>query len=192
MQKMNLKLWLMALALVLVAGCAANDLEDPDADPADTTDVETEEERDREAFAAGREGDIDEEDLTEEERAAREAREAAESMADLRDQTVIYFDFDSSDIKRESRDILEAHAAYLASDREASVVLEGHTDERGTSEYNMALGERRAESVKEYLVINNVNRDQLEVVSYGEENPAVDERNEDAYAQNRRVEIVYD
>ncbi len=101
--------------------------------------------------------------------------------------TVFYFDFDSSVLRTDSRALLDAHAAALkASPR--SVRLEGHADERGTREYNIALGERRAQAVRAYLVSRGVTSP-IEVVSYGEESPAVDASNEYAWQQNRRVEI---
>ena len=79
----------------------------------------------------------------------------------------------------------------MSSNPNASVVLQGHTDERGTREYNLALGERRAGSVERYLRLQGVNPSQMEVVSYGEERPAARGSNEDAFAQNRRVVFAY-
>ena len=108
--------------------------------------------------------------------------------AALRAITTFYFEFDSSDLKPEAMRALDVHARDLkaAGNR---VVLEGHTDERGTREYNMALGERRAASVQRYLVLQGVSPAQLELVSYGEEKPAAMGSTEEAMAQNRRVEL---
>lgn len=103
----------------------------------------------------------------------------------------IYFDFDRDSIRSEFESVLNAHAQYLRSNSNARVVLEGHTDERGTREYNMGLGERRGYTVERYLRVQGVSPSQLEVVSYGEERPAVRGQNEDAYAQNRRVVFSY-
>jgi len=100
---------------------------------------------------------------------------------------VIYFDFDQDVIRPDGRDVLMNHASRLKSGGRA--VLEGHADERGTREYNMALAERRAKAVRDFLVIQGVNSSQLEVVSYGEERPADSASNETAWAKNRRVEI---
>lgn len=100
---------------------------------------------------------------------------------------VIYFDFDRDTIRSDAREVLMAHAARLK--KGGSAALEGHADERGTREYNMALGERRAKAVRDFLVIQGVDRSQLEVVSYGEERPAVARSNEASWAKNRRVEI---
>jgi len=119
------------------------------------------------------------------EEAARKAAQA-EAWANL--ATTVYFSFDQATLEADSRDLLDQHAERLI-ETGASIVLEGHADERGTREYNIALGERRAKSVAEYLVLKGVSRGQLEVVSYGEERPAVDGSNEFSWAKNRRVEI---
>lgn len=115
----------------------------------------------------------------------------AQAEAALRDQTVFYFAFDQSTIKEDGKKALKAHAKYLAANSSAKVTLEGHADERGTIEYNLALGERRSMSVRAYLMANGAKAEQLKVVSYGEERPAVMGSSEDAYAKNRRVEIKY-
>lgn len=107
------------------------------------------------------------------------------------DENRIYFDFDKSTIRQDAYQTLNAHARYLLANKDANVVLEGHTDERGSREYNMALGERRADAVKRYLTLQGVETSQMEVVSYGEERPAVMGHSLDAYAKNRRVVIRY-
>ncbi len=104
---------------------------------------------------------------------------------------VIYFEYDSSDIKDEFHSVISAHAAYLVDNSNAFLVLEGHADERGTREYNMALGERRANAVQNLLLLQGVSANQLEVVSYGEERPEVMGSDSDSWAQNRRVELRY-
>ena len=103
----------------------------------------------------------------------------------------VYFDFDDSVILDGDRPILEAHAQYLSQNPGAAVTLEGHTDERGTREYNLALGELRAISVRQYMSLLGASGQQLRTVSYGEERPASMGHNEEAWAQNRRVEIIY-
>ena len=97
----------------------------------------------------------------------------AQAEAALREQTVFYFAFDQSTIKEEGKKALKAHAKYLAANSSAKVTLEGHADERGTIEYNLALGERRSMSVRSYLMSNGAKAEQLKVVRYGEERPAV-------------------
>ncbi|MFA5631358.1 MAG: peptidoglycan-associated lipoprotein Pal [Porticoccaceae bacterium] len=102
--------------------------------------------------------------------------------------TVFYFEFDSSTLKPEARAALNGHAQRLRSSP-IYVRLEGHADERGSREYNMALGERRANSVKEFLVLQGVDGQYIEVISYGEERPAALGSDEGSWAMNRRVEI---
>lgn len=107
------------------------------------------------------------------------------------DARTIYFAFDSDTIRPEFQSVLQANARYLSANPGTSVILQGHTDERGTREYNLALGERRANAVKRYLDVQGVSPSQLEVVSYGEERAAVRGHTEDAYAKNRRVIFAY-
>ncbi len=104
---------------------------------------------------------------------------------------VVYFDYDSSEIRPEDRELLSAHARYLALHPGVRVVVEGHTDERGSREYNIGLGERRAQAVRRWLLFQGVGDDQIETVSYGEERPAVEGHDEAAWARNRRVVLVY-
>jgi peptidoglycan-associated lipoprotein len=108
----------------------------------------------------------------------------------MQDQTV-FFAFDNATISADYQDMLSAHAAYLTSHPSISVTIEGHADERGTPEYNIALGERRAEAVEKYLQALGVQASQMSIVSYGEEKPLVREHNEAAYSKNRRAVIVY-
>jgi len=117
--------------------------------------------------------------------------QAREAKAALMKQTVFYFDFDQSTIKQDGKAALMAHAAYLSANSSARVVLEGHADERGTVEYNLALGERRAMAVRRFLMANGASADQLEVVSFGEERPVATGHNEASWAENRRVVLNY-
>lgn len=105
--------------------------------------------------------------------------------------TVIYFDFDSSTIRPEFAALVAAHAKHLAGSSATKVRLEGHTDERGSREYNIALAERRAQAVRRELQLQGAADNQLTTVSYGEERPATEGADEAAYEKNRRVEIVY-
>jgi peptidoglycan-associated lipoprotein len=106
-------------------------------------------------------------------------------------QRVIYFDFDNADIRPEYRDVLAAHAQYMATSTSMKVRLEGHADERGSREYNIGLGERRAQAVRRALMLQGTGDEQLVTVSYGEERPAESGSDEAAWAKNRRVELVY-
>lgn len=103
----------------------------------------------------------------------------------------IYFDYDSANIREDSLIIVREHGKYLSSSPDRLVRLEGHADERGTREYNLALGEERAKSVRELLLLEGAQEEQIEIVSFGEERPAVEGTDDSALQLNRRVEIVY-
>ena len=104
---------------------------------------------------------------------------------------VIYFVYDSSEVQPEYLSVINNHANYLASNKAVSVILDGHGDERGSPEYNVALGEQRARSVAKLMKLQGVADSQIQLVSYGEEKPAVTGHDENAWLQNRRVEITY-
>ncbi len=104
---------------------------------------------------------------------------------------IIYFEFDSAKLSSESIQILETHGNFIAGNGEVSVRLEGHADERGSREYNIALGDRRAQSVRRVLLFQGASVDQLETVSYGEEQPIMSGHTEEAWGKNRRVELIY-
>ena len=114
-----------------------------------------------------------------------------QALATLKQKNVVYFEFDSSEIRDEYLPVVAAHASYLVKYPSARVRLEGHTDERGSREYNIGLGERRAQTVRRALLAQGVAEAQLTTVSYGEERPAVEGSDESALAQNRRVELVH-
>jgi peptidoglycan-associated lipoprotein len=103
---------------------------------------------------------------------------------------VVYFDFDSYVVKDDYRPVIEANAKALSTNRKMHMAVEGHTDDRGSSEYNLALGQRRAEAVVKSLTLLGVDPTQLEAVSFGKERPAVQGENEDAWAKNRRAELA--
>ena len=104
---------------------------------------------------------------------------------------VFYFEYDEAIISRDDFDILSLHAIFLQENRGKMAVLEGHCDERGTRDYNLALGELRATAVSSFIVSSGAGASQIDTVSYGEERPANPNSSEAAWAQNRRVEIVY-
>ncbi|NBX62389.1 MAG: peptidoglycan-associated lipoprotein Pal [Betaproteobacteria bacterium] len=106
-------------------------------------------------------------------------------------EKVVYFDYDSFTVKPEFQATIEAHAQFLKSNGRAKLSLEGHTDERGGREYNLALGQKRADAVRQSLTLLGVNAGQIETVSFGEEKPAVQGGDESAYAKNRRAEFFY-
>lgn len=108
-------------------------------------------------------------------------------LGPLRD---VNFDFDRYDLRPNARETLKAHAAWLKANPQTRVEIEGHCDERGTNEYNLALGAKRAQSVKRYLVDSGISAERLSTVSYGEELPLCKEHNEECWAQNRRVRFA--
>lgn len=104
---------------------------------------------------------------------------------------MVYFDYDSYVIKAEYQSVVEAHAKFVKADKTRKIAIEGHTDERGGREYNLALGQRRAEAVRRAMGLMGVPDSQMEAVSFGKEKPAAAGASEEAMAKNRRAEIVY-
>ena len=103
----------------------------------------------------------------------------------------VYFDYDSNVVKDEYRATIQAHAKYLVENRNARVRLEGNTDERGSREYNLALGQRRADAVKKIMAVLGVPESRMETISFGEEQPKDQGHDESAWSKNRRTDIVY-
>lgn len=175
-----LKVLLLGSALIWVAGCSSTG-GSADAD----AQQRAEEEAAARAYRAEEEARLAAEAMAAEEAARKQAEQQR-----LLGTTVFYFDFDQSVVRPEARSALEAHALYLTSNG-GNVVLEGHGDERGTREYNLALGERRAEAIARYLTVLGVSSQQIETVSYGEERPASMGHDESSWSLNRRVELRY-
>lgn len=121
---------------------------------------------------------------------ATATKQAAKASASANGFETIYFDFDKSDLRQDARDVLNKNAEILKSKSGSKIQIEGHCDERGSSEYNLALGERRAKSSMQYLITLGVNADRLSIISYGKEKPAVQGSDEAAWAKNRRAEFV--
>ncbi len=117
------------------------------------------------------------------------AAKAAAALTEMNIQN-IYFDYDKSSIRPDAREILKANAEIFAKKSDAAIVVEGHCDERGTAEYNMALGERRAQEAKQYLVNLGIKASRLETISYGEERPLDNRSTEEAWAKNRRAQFL--
>ncbi|ODS13965.1 peptidoglycan-associated lipoprotein Pal [Pseudoalteromonas tetraodonis] len=126
--------------------------------------------------------------MTPEQQAEEQLRQKYEA---LRQEQVIYFDFDKATVESKYADLLRAHAEFLVKNPSVKVLIEGHADERGTPEYNIALGEHRGQAVEKYLQSLGVSASQMSVVSYGEEKPMVKTRTEAAFAKNRRAVLVY-
>lgn len=120
-----------------------------------------------------------------------DAQRMQAQLEELQRQNIVYFGFDKYDVSSEYAQILDAHAMFLRANPSYKIVIEGHADERGTPEYNIALGERRASAVQMYLQGKGVPANQMSIVSYGKEKPAVLGHDESAYAKNRRAVLVY-
>lgn len=170
---------LLLVAALTISGCASNPGDDAvDIDDIDTSEVD-------ESTGYGFDGaDSDAE-------SAEIDQGAYDPDLNLRQNTVFYFDYDLSDLQPDAFEPLKAHARYLVQNPGVIVRLEGHCDERGTREYNIALGERRAAAVGTFLKVQGVSSGQIEMVSYGEERPASYGHDAEAWAQNRRVELYY-
>tara|TARA_R110002050_G_scaffold179200_3_gene312597 strand:- start:653 stop:1201 length:549 start_codon:yes stop_codon:yes gene_type:complete len=171
----------IALPLLALAACSSNDASDEQASVSTNTEVAQQE-------AAAAEEAVR---VQAAKRAAEIKEQERQALDKLRSEHIIYFGFDVSNINDEFSNILNAHAEFLNANTNVKVVIEGHADERGTPEYNIALGERRAKSVATYLENMGVSASQLSVVSYGEEKPMVKDRSEDAFSKNRRAVLVY-
>ena len=171
---LKIKFAVTTLTLALLVGCASNTV--PDPDPSDTP---------YDATDAGADTDVYGDDPM----GGGEALQDDYSAGEL--TNIIYFDFDSSEVRADFTDIVARHALILANDATVRVRLEGHADERGSREYNIGLGERRAQSVRRMLMIQGASASQIATVSFGEERPIALGSDEDSWAQNRRVEIKY-
>lgn len=167
---------LLIAASLTLAGCQGRRAEAPPAEETPATDPNATTAGADDASAA--QGSLEED-------------EAPGPQEGVLSRRVIYFDFDSSEIRGEGTEIVAAHARYLANNPNLKVRLEGHTDERGSREYNIGLGERRAQAVRRALMLQGASETQLSTVSYGEERPSAAGSDESAWAQNRRVEIIY-
>jgi len=160
----------IALPLLALAACSSNDNSDEQSNTDTNANTEVSQQVTEDSVQ-----------VTAAKRAAAIEEQKRQELAKLRSEHIIYFDFDVSNVSEEFARVLDAHAK----------LIEGHADERGTPEYNIALGERRAKAVETYLENMGVNSSQLSVVSYGEEKPMVKDRSEGAFAKNRRAVIVY-
>lgn len=165
--------YLVALVVFTIAACGGK--EEPETEPRERTEPPPPVEEPVVDDSAER--------AAEEERLARER--AYGQIGEM-----IFFEFDKSDLKDDSREVLRQKSEILRSYPDIRVRVEGHADERGTIEYNLALGERRAEAARQYLVDLGIDPDRLNTISYGEERPLIAQSNEAAWAQNRRDEFI--
>jgi peptidoglycan-associated lipoprotein len=189
------KFAVVGLSAAWLAGCSTTATEADSATTAEENAATTEEQAAAgtdaagdQAFGAGGESSVSSTIIVDEEAAAQQAEQDLLAGVD----TVFYFDFDKSIVRPEAREALAKHAQFLVANPDARIVLEGHADERGTREYNMALGERRAKAVSRYLTIQGVAASQIETVSFGEEVPVAFGHDESSWQLNRRVEVRYE
>ena len=176
---MNKNLMIVLIFTAFLFACESTPEKADDAVAVEDQGTDLSEADDSEAQAYGTEDD----DLS--------AMSSLDDPTSLLSVRIIYFEYDSSDVKSEDRTTVEAHAAYLVANPETIITLEGHADERGSREYNLALGEGRALTVKRLMTLIGASDDQIRTVSYGEERPAIDEHDDYSWSQNRRVEIIY-
>jgi len=173
----------VALAVVMLSGCSSSDEADTNglADTTSGTDASTSGYADG-SLSGGQIGGGN--DLS---RLGAEFTDPSNPLS----KQIIYFELDSSKVRQDYVSVVAAHSKYLLDHPNQRVILAGHADERGSSEYNIALGEQRSKSVERMMRSQGVSASQLEVVSYGEEKPAVAGHSESFWSQNRRVEVVY-
>lgn len=179
---------LIALPMVTLMACSTTDTDQISAEEA-ARQAEMQAQADREAREAREAEQTAIAARADQERTAAEMRE--EQKEALMSNQVVYFDFDRSNLQSGASSILDQHADFLTKNPSQSIVIEGHCDSRGTPEYNIALGERRAKAIETYLLNAGVSAYQISVVSYGEEKPAVDGGTEAAFSKNRRGVLVY-
>jgi len=177
------KLILSVLLLNLLAACSSNPPKEEVVEPA-TTSAATATEAPAADAQAATASDA-------QAAAASDAQAAADAQAALMSKNSVYFPFDVDAVQDADRETIMNHAEYLASHPNVKVRVEGNADERGSSEYNLGLGQRRAKNTKRALVLGGAADSQIETVSYGEEKPRCSEHNEACWAQNRRADISY-
>ncbi len=181
-------IWMSVIASALLAGCASSP---PDEQPAATVE-------DRTPGAAGSSGaqtkplpsgQVARVDLTQPKPAA--GYSVLKDPKSILSKRSVYFELDSFSIKDEFKPLVEAHAKYLRENATAKMLIQGNTDERGSREYNLALGQKRADAMKRMLILLGAKEEQVESVSLGEEKPKAQGSTDEAYAENRRDDILY-
>lgn len=174
------------VATVALVGCGSSVRLDENVPVSDRTGVPVQPGGGVASGGAGAAGAVDQRSVTGVQAGVEQVGQAPANLARL-----IYFDFDDFTVKPEFMPVLEGHARFLNADRQRRVVLEGHTDERGGREYNLALGQKRADAVRRSLALLGVSEQQMESVSFGKEKPTNPGSDEEAHRQNRRVELSY-
>ncbi|MFW6297203.1 MAG: peptidoglycan-associated lipoprotein Pal [Desulfosalsimonas sp.] len=183
---------IIVLMLAAVVSCAKKTPESQGGPEREQEISETESaEEERQRTKEKEETEIDEQELEARKRAEAREEQKAEVEKDEFLSEKVYFEFDDSSLDAEAREVLQRKVKWLRESPDACVIIEGHCDERGTDEYNLALGSRRAESVKDFLVKAGIDSSQLTTISYGEERPAEKGNDEESWAKNRRAEFRF-
>ena len=189
-----LALFLILPSLLFTVSCAKQTVKTDEAAmtaPEETATQVQQEQTQQEEMASKQQGDMEKQRAMEAERLAREEAQRQAMLARQQFESEnIYFEFDSSALLTPAQDTLSRKAQYLRENPNTRLVIEGHCDERGTDEYNLALGDRRANSAKSFLVDLGISPSRLTTISYGEERPLDPRHNEEAWAKNRRCEFV--
>lgn len=186
---MSKQLWISALLAMLLAACASKPIEEPKAPvaeaspPAAQPAAPEEPMMDKSADTSGA-GDSD--------MSGKTMLDPRKDPNNILYSRSIFFDYNKDEVKAEYRPLVEAHAKYLVEHPEAKLILQGNTDERGSREFNLALGQRRSVAVKNVMNVLGASDRQIETVSYGEEKPRCAEAAESCWSQNRRADIVYE
>lgn len=167
------KLLIPALLAVLIVGCSST----PDAPAGNGAQVESPDGK----VATVTAGNVD----------SRKLPPELTDPKNILSKRSIYFDYDKYDVRAEYKDLVTAHAKFLANNRQFKILIQGNTDDRGSREYNLALGQKRADAVKKMVTLLGAREDQVESVSLGEEKPKNEGKNEAAWAENRRGDILY-
>lgn len=183
-----MKKLIAVMVIMFLFGCSSTPKRADDATVPVVTKVEDT------GSGAGSAGDQSEVEAFKSKRITRSEKRPLDDSSELAHQLktrIFYFDYDSSGIKPEDRDIIVAHVNHLLKNPDIFITLSGHADERGSREYNLALGEQRARSVQRQMSLLGVTGERIKILSYGEEKPAIDDHTEYAWSRNRRVEIIY-
>ncbi len=188
-----LKSLVIALPMLTLAACSSTSTDTTDSSAVETSkeqvaQTDTGAQTDTAAnFVVDRDGDVSIDPV--EELTKEEARK--QIIDDLRQRHVVYFGFDQQNVTANYGELLQEHANFLIDNPSEKVLIEGHADERGTPGYNIALGERRAKAVEQYLQNIGVSAEQISIVSYGEEKPVDTSHTKAAFSKNRRAVLVY-
>lgn len=181
----------IVLAITLINGCAQRKIAGaPEQPPAQSEITKTEDKKTTSDTTVAKE--LPKESITEKQLSKAQPEDTQSSLKELQTRIQdIHFDYDKYDIKDDAKPVLKEVSAILSRNKNIKVIIEGHCDERGTNEYNLGLGDRRANSVKEFLISLGIPSGKIETISYGEEKPLCENQTEECWAKNRRAHFVF-